>query len=102
MGRDSSVDIAGRSADWIPVGGEIFHTRPDGPWNPPAASYTMGTGSFPGVKRPGRDFDHPPLSSAKVKEVIMLYLCSSSGPSRVNFIFYLYLYGCQKRRLLYP
>jgi len=23
------------------------------------ASYTMGTGSFPGVKRPGRGFDHP-------------------------------------------
>jgi hypothetical protein len=23
------------------------------------ASYTMGTGSFPGVKRPGRDVDHP-------------------------------------------
>ena len=24
------------------------------------ASYTMGTGSFPGVKRPGRGVDHPP------------------------------------------
>ena len=23
------------------------------------ASYTMGTESFPGVKRPGRDVDHP-------------------------------------------
>jgi hypothetical protein len=28
---------------------------------------TMGTGSFPGVKRPGRGADHPPLSSAKVE-----------------------------------
>ena len=27
------------------------------------ASCTMGTGSFPGVKRPGRDADHPPASS---------------------------------------
>jgi len=25
-----------------------------------SASYTMGTGSFPGVKRPGRGVDHPP------------------------------------------
>jgi hypothetical protein len=24
------------------------------------ASYTVGTGSFPGVKRPGRGVDHPP------------------------------------------
>jgi len=24
------------------------------------ASCTMGTGSFPGVKRPGRGVDHPP------------------------------------------
>ena len=28
------------------------------------ASYTMGTGSFPGVKRQGRGADHPPPSSA--------------------------------------
>ena len=32
------------------------------------ASYTMDTGYFPGVKRPGRDVDHPPSSSAEVKE----------------------------------
>ena len=25
------------------------------------ASYTMGTGSFPGVKRPGRGVDHPTI-----------------------------------------
>ena len=28
----------------------------------------MGTGSFPGVKRPGRGVDHPPPSSAEVKK----------------------------------
>jgi hypothetical protein len=28
----------------------------------------MGTGSFPGVNRPGRGVDHPSLSSAEVKE----------------------------------
>ena len=30
-GRDSSVGIAGRSGDRIPVGGEIFRTSPDRP-----------------------------------------------------------------------
>jgi hypothetical protein len=32
------------------------------------ASCTMGTGSFPGVKRPGRCADHPPPSSAEVEK----------------------------------
>jgi len=45
------------------------------------ASYTMGTGSFPGVKRPGRGADHPPPSSPEVKERVELYLYSPSGPS---------------------
>ena len=45
------------------------------------ASYTMGTGSFPGVKRPGRGVDRPPPSSAKVKERVELYLYSTYGPS---------------------
>jgi hypothetical protein len=34
------------------------------------ASNIMGIGSFPGVKRPGRGVDHPPLSSAEVKESV--------------------------------
>jgi hypothetical protein len=33
-------------------------------------SYTMGTrGSFPGVKRPGREADHSPTTSAEVKKI---------------------------------
>jgi len=48
---------------------------PDRPWGHPA-SYTMGTGSFPGVKRPGRGVDHPPQSSAEVKERVELHLYS--------------------------
>jgi len=32
------------------------------------ASYAMDTGTFPGVKRPGRAADHPPPPSAEVKE----------------------------------
>ena len=45
------------------------------------ASFAMGTGSFPGVKRPGRGVNHPPLSSAEVKKRVHLYLYSPSGPS---------------------
>jgi len=32
------------------------------------ASYTMGTGSLPGVKRPGRGVDHPPYLAPRLKE----------------------------------
>jgi len=44
------------------------------------AYYTMGIGSFPGVKRPGRGVDHPPTSSTEVKEKVEVYLYSPSGP----------------------
>jgi hypothetical protein len=53
---------------------------PDRPWGPPSLLYE-GTGSFPGVKRSGRDVDHPPPSSDEVKERVELYLYSPSGPS---------------------
>ena len=39
-------------------------------------SYTMGTGSFQGVKQPGRGVDHTPPSSAEVRERVELYLYS--------------------------
>jgi len=41
----------------------------------------MSTGSFMGVKRPGRGVDHRPPSSADVKERVELYLYTTSGPS---------------------
>jgi len=41
----------------------------------------MGIGSFPGVKRPGCGVDFSPPSSAEVKERVVLYLYSPSGPS---------------------
>ena len=44
------------------------------------ASYTMGTVSFLGIKRPGRGVDTPP-SSAEVEGRVELYLFSPSGPS---------------------
>jgi len=43
----------------IPVGDEISAPVQTGSDVHPA-SYTMGTGSFPGAKRPGRVVDHPP------------------------------------------
>jgi hypothetical protein len=43
-------------------------------------SYTMGTASFPGIKRPRSGVDHTP-SSAEVKERVQLYIYSPSGPS---------------------
>jgi len=30
--------------------------------------FIMGTGSFPGVKRPGRGVDHPPQLALRLKE----------------------------------
>jgi len=38
-----------------------------GPWAHPA-SYTMGTGYFPRVKRPGRGVDDPPHLVPKLKK----------------------------------
>ena len=35
------------------------------------ASYTMGTGLFPRVKRPASGVEHPPPSSAEVQEIYL-------------------------------
>jgi len=45
------------------------------------ASYTMGTGSLPGVKQPGHSVDHLPPSSAEVEGRVELYICSPCGSS---------------------
>ena len=44
------------------------------------ASCTMGTGSFLGVKRPGRGADLPPPHKRRGHERVELYLYSPSGP----------------------
>jgi hypothetical protein len=82
--RPSSVGIAtryrldgpGNESRW----GARFSAHLDRPGAHPA-SCTMGTASFPGVKRPGRGVDHPPPFSVEVKERVKLYLHSSFGPS---------------------
>jgi hypothetical protein len=79
--QPSTVDIATRYGLDGPIGGGIFRT---GPGAYPA-SYTMGAGSFSGVKRPGRGVDQPLSSSAEVKEREELFLYSPYGPSWVNF-----------------
>jgi len=45
------------------------------------ASYTIGTESFPGVKRPEFGVGNPAPSSTQVKERVGLYLYSPYGPS---------------------
>jgi hypothetical protein len=71
MGRDSLVGIAtGYGLDGPgsnPGGDEILPHVKTGPATHPA-SCTMGTGSLPWVKQPGRGADPPPPSSAEVKK----------------------------------
>jgi len=83
-GRDSAVGIATRYG----LDGPEIESRwrrglsapvQTGPGAHPT-SYTLGTGFFPGVERPGRDVDPAPLSSAEVKERVELYLYFTSGP----------------------
>ena len=78
-GRDSSVGIATRYGLDGPGIQSHSGTRSSRPAHP--ASYTMVTGSFPGVKRLRHGFEHPPPSSAKFEGRTELYFCSPSGPS---------------------
>ena len=77
MGRDGLVGIANRNGldspgiDRIPVGARFSARVQTGPGAHPA-TYTMGIGPFPGMKRPRRGVDHPPSSSADVKERVEL------------------------------
>jgi hypothetical protein len=57
----------GRSGDRIPLEARFSVPVQTGPGANPA-SYTMGTGSLPGVKQPGHDVDHPHLALRFNKE----------------------------------
>jgi len=63
VGRVSAVE----SGDRIPVGARSSASVQTSPVAHPA-SYTVGTGSFLGVKRPGRGVDHPPHLAPMLKK----------------------------------
>ena len=83
--RDCVVGIATRYGLEVPGIESRWGTRSSAPvQTDPGAHppfHKMGTKSFPGVKRPGRGVDHPPQSSAEVKERVGLCRYSPSGPS---------------------
>ena len=95
MGRDSSVGIATRygldgpgiESRW---GARFSSPVQTGPGAHPT-SCKMGSGSFPGVKRPGRGADHPPPSKCrgwrKSRAVHLLPLWAFVACSKENFIF---------------
>ena len=71
---------AGQSGDRIPVEARFSAPVKTCPMVHPA-SYKMGTGSFPGVKRPVRGVYLPLSSSAEVIERVELCLYSTYRPS---------------------
>jgi len=66
VGRDSAVCIATCYRLDGPVGARFSAPVFTGTWVHPD-SYTMGTGSFAEVKRPGRGADHPPHLALRLK-----------------------------------
>jgi hypothetical protein len=76
-GRDSDWLRAGRSGDRIPVGARFFALVQTGPGTHPT-SYTLGTGSFPGVKRLRRGANHSPLLASRSRE-LKLYHYTTLG-----------------------
>ena len=71
----------GRSGDRHPVGARFSAPVQTGPGAHPV-SYAMGTECLSlWIKWPGGGVDHPPASSAEVKERMELYLHSPLGPS---------------------
>ena len=85
ISRYRSVGIAarygldGRVIEYREGGGIFSANFQPGAWAHPA-SYTLGTGSFPGVNRPGFSIGHPLTSSVEVKGRVKLHLCSPSVP----------------------
>ena len=71
-GRDSVVSIATRyGLDGTGIEFRrraIFSAPVENGSEAHPTSYTMGTGSLPGVKRPGRGVDHPPHIAPRLKK----------------------------------
>ena len=81
MGRVSSVGIATRNGMDGPGIESRWGARFSAPVQTGPAAYpascAMGTGSFPGVKRPGRGADHPPPSKCRGHERVGLYISTN-------------------------
>jgi hypothetical protein len=83
-GSGSSVGIAtgyglDGPGDRILMGTRFSANVHTGPETYPAFC-TLGTGSFPAVKRPGRSADHPPLPSAEVENEYSFASTPPLGP----------------------
>jgi hypothetical protein len=70
---------ARRSGDRIPVEARLPAPVQTGPEDH-LAFYTLDTGSFAGVNRPGRGVYYPPPSSVEVKRVAIYFPSASSWP----------------------
>ena len=72
VGRDSSVGIANRyglTVRWSnPGGGESFRTSPHKSWGPSNLLYNDYWVSFPGLKRPRHDVNHPSHLALRLKK----------------------------------
>jgi hypothetical protein len=73
---------AGRSGVWTRWGQDfyILYTRPDRPRSQTSLVCNWYQVSFPGVKRPGRSVDHPPILSTEFQERLKLYLYMPPPP----------------------
>jgi len=86
VGRDSSVGIATRYG----LDGTGIESRLGARFSAPVqtgpgsqqASYTIRTGSFPGVKQPEPGVDHPPPSSAEVNPLAYTDVPETAGLAR--------------------
>jgi hypothetical protein len=83
------IKSSGRSGDLIPVEARFFaHVQAGLEAHP--ASCTMGSESSPGVKRPGRGADHPPLlapRSRKSTAIPLLPVWAFEACYRASFTF---------------
>ena len=77
------------------MGARISAPVQTGPGGVHPASYTVGTGSFSGVKRPGRGVDHPPNLTQRIKKEYSYTSIPALGVRGLlwgELYLYLYLY----------
>ena len=99
--RNRSVYEDRAYAAWMDRGlncgrGEIFRIRPDRAWGSPRILFNGNRVSSPGVKRPGRDVNHPPHLASRLrksKAVPLLPVWAFTTSSRTKFIFTVVVYA---------